>query len=76
MKKDDEFQQVREGRFLVDAECPQCGVVGAVGVTIDAVLKKVGGESTLGLRCKSKAVEHNCGQTQVMINADTGEVIA
>lgn len=31
---------------------------------------------TLGVRCKSKAIEHYCGQKQMLINADTGEVIA
>ncbi len=39
-------------------------------------LKKVGAESTLGVRCQSKAIEHYCGQKQMLINADTGEVIA
>ena len=50
MKKDNQYQSISEGLFLVDAECPQCGQVGAVGVRIDAV--------------------------QMLINADTGEVIA
>lgn len=76
MKKDNQYQSISEGLFLVDAECPQCGQVGAVAVRIDAVLKKVGAESTLGVRCQSKAIEHYCGQKQMLINADTGEVIA
>lgn len=47
---------------LVHAECPRCGIPAEINVVIGAVLTVEVGDAELGVKAKSKARTHVCGQ--------------
>lgn len=70
------YEQIEEGRFLVDLECPQCHAAAQVVADVGAVLKRTSdGDGTLALRVKAKPAVHVCGQAAITVDVHTGEML-
>lgn len=55
----------------VDLPCPRCGALATVAANLSAVLTTAADEEpTLRLRCRSKAVDHECGQGRLLETAE------
>lgn len=68
---------MRTGEITFEVHCPTCGAVADIPAVIESVVKrKETGGGTLGLALTHKAAPHDCSTRQLMIDADTGEVVA
>jgi len=71
------MEKLSTGEYSVEVHCPTCGAVADIPAIVEAVVKrKETGGGTLGLALTSKPAPHDCSTRQLMIDANTGEVIA
>jgi hypothetical protein len=59
------------GIYWVDLPCPRCHALETVAVVLSAVLTTpTDAEPSLRLHAKSKAADHDCGQTRMLETAE------
>lgn len=60
------------GTYLVEAPCPNCGVIEEVLVGLRSVLTTPqDDQASIKVSCKGKARDHNCGQTLIRIGEES-----
>jgi hypothetical protein len=61
------------GVYWIDLPCPRCGALATVAAVLSSVLTTPSeAEPSLKLHCRTKAVDHACGQGRLL---DTGDLL-
>lgn len=72
-----ETKTIPTGVYLIEAACPRCGAIEEILVAIRSVLTTPEDDTgSLRVRLKGKARDHDCKQARLVVNAETGEVLA
>lgn len=68
---------LQTGVYIIEAACPRCGAIEEILVGIRAVVTIPENDlGKLAVRMKGKARDHDCRQSRLVVNVETGEVLS